>query len=83
MVKFEVGCLSACLSQGEHKGPATLVCTLETLTKLCGVFLWCAGKGVHAEARAVRLRNEVETSGEINGTGQPDYCTLHCMYGEK
>lgn len=36
VVRFEVGCLSGCLIQQEHKGPATVVCTLETLKEFSG-----------------------------------------------
>lgn len=33
-----MGCLSACLIPQKHKGPATLVCTLEALKDLSGGF---------------------------------------------
>lgn len=33
-----MGCLCACLIQQEYKGPATVVCTLETLKELSGGF---------------------------------------------
>lgn len=38
VVRSEVSCLSACLIQQEHIGPATLVCTSETLKELSGGF---------------------------------------------
>lgn len=89
-MKSEVGCPSACLIQQEQKGLATLVCTLETLKELYGVFLRCAGKGARTEARAVSLQYEnnmwvvVETwcstvcTERIEGRRAVCHCVLVC-----
>lgn len=62
VVRSEVGCLSDCLIQQEHKGPATVVCTFKTLKWALWCFLRWGGKGVRSEVRAASLRRENETS---------------------
>lgn len=53
-----MGCLSACLIQQEHKGPATVVCTFESSKEGLCCFLWFQGKGVHSEVRGGSLQCE-------------------------
>lgn len=61
VVRSEVGCLSACLIQQEHKGPATVVCTFEPLKEGLCWFLRFQSKGVHSEVRGGSLQCENNT----------------------
>lgn len=56
-----MGCVSACLIQQEHKGPATLVCTLDTLKELSGGFCGEKVRGVRGELMAGSLQRESDT----------------------
>lgn len=55
------GCLSACLIQQQHKGPATVVCTFEPLKAASADFCGFQGKGVHSEVRGGSLQCENNT----------------------
>lgn len=72
-----MGWLSACLIQQEHKGPATVVCTLETLKELFGRFRGvkvrvCTVRGVTVCNVCKRHRAVVETAGEVFGMKWPN-----------
>lgn len=73
VVKSKVACLSNSLIQQEHKEPATLVCTLESLKELCSGFCSVQVK-VHTLIWGLRIRHRQAWSLQYCSMYRPKGC---------